>query len=1234
MKKILGLDLGVGSIGWALIESDEENNPSKILGMGSRIVPMSTDDANKFSSGNAISKNQDRTAKRTTRKGYDRYQLRRQNLTDMLHTLGMTPDEALIKLPVLALWQLRAKAATKGERLSLPEIGRVLYHLNQKRGYRHAKADEGADKQQRDYVASINQRYAHILSIGKTIGQFFADNLKESEITTEKGKFYTYRIKEQVFPRKAYMAEFDQIMECQREFYPNVLTDAVIKKLRDEIIYYQRNLKSCKRLVSLCEFEKRTYKRKALGGIEEKDKDGNPIFVEKGPKVAPRTSPLFQVCKIWETVNNITLKNRRGDELFITKEQRKAMFDHLDNNEKLTLADLYEILNITKSDGWWGGQAIGKGLQGNTTKMQLKKILSGYDDSLLRFNIKLEDSNICDTETGELLSVVSADFQKEPLYQLWHTVYSIQDLRELDIVLRKKFGIEDDDIIQKLYKLDFVKPGYGSKSSKFIRRILPYLQEGLMYSEACEYIGQNHSNSMTKAENEARKLLEKLPAIAKNELRQPIVEKILNQMVNVVNALIDKFGTIDEVRIELARELKQSKDERSSTFKNNSKRQKENEQIAQRISEEYGVRSSINRIKKYRMWEEAGHQCFYCGQPIGAKEFLEGVDSEREHVIPKSLLFDDSFSNQVCSCRRCNAEKSNQTAFDYMKGKSETEFQSYLLRVETYFKDGKISKTKRDNLLTPASKIPTDFIDRQLRQSQYIAKKSQEMLRLVCRNVWATSGSVTDKLRHLWGYDEILHDLNFERYQKAGLTTIEELERGGQLVKKEKIKDWTKRLDHRHHAIDALTIAETRQGFIQRLNNLNESRDAMFAEVEKQSVEWKEKHSLLEKWLKIQSHFSVKEVSDRVDEIFVSFKAGKKVASSGKRFVYKNGKRILTQKNVVVPRGALSEESVYGCIKSIQTSKPVKYLFENPNLIFKPYIKSLVEDRLAKYEGNAKKALASLKKDPIYLDKNKTVVLSYATCFKSEYVIKYPLASLKAKDVSSIVDGHIRKVVEQRLLQHNNDEKAAFQEPLYADENCRIQIKSVRCFTGLSAVEPVKYNENQEAIGFVKPGNNHHIAHYVDAEGNIHEHTVTFWHAVERKKYGIPAVVTNPTELWTGLVNSDLPQSFLMNLPQDGWTYKVSLQQNEMFILGMSEEEYIMAMENRDYSLLNKYLYRVQSVSENDYWFRLHVETLNDKSAEARLANKYYRTKSVAAFEALHPHKVQVSILGEIKDVK
>ena len=1208
MGKVLGLDLGVSSIGWSLIETDKNGNPSSLLGMGCRIVPLSTDDANEFSSGNAISKNQKRTQKRTQRKGYDRYQLRRALLTEELRKLGMLPDERLIKLPVMELWQLRADSATSGKRLELKEIGRVLYHINQKRGYRHSRSDDGDEKSQREYVQQVNQRYKEIQNEGLTIGQHFAIKLAENEMDGPKGKFYTYRIKEQVFPREAYMAEFDRIMECQRVYHPDLLTDSTINTLRNEIIFFQRPLKSCKHLVSVCEFAIREYKTT----------DGKSVLA--GPKVAPRSSPLFQVCKIWESVNNLSLKNRSGQSYKFSQEDRLKMFDFLDNHDRMTVKDLYSLLDINRKDGWWGGKAIGKGLQGNTTKVALAKVLGDSHD-FLRFQLDTIASKHIDTETGEILKIISPSFEKEPLYRLWHIVYSMHDKNEVSAALERQFGLTDAETINRLCSIDFVKAGYGNKSARFIREILPYLQAGMQYSDACNYIGINHSNSLTSSENAARVLKDKLPQLRKNELRQPVIEKILNQMVALVNALLAQYGPIDEVRVELARELKQSREERNDAFLNNNKRERENKVIEDRIRE-YGITPSRSRIQKYRLWEESHHLCFYCGQPVGAAEFLSGSGVEIEHIIPRSLLFDDSFANKVCSCRKCNAEKGNMTAFDYMKTKTEGVFEDYLKRIEKAFADKQIGKTKRDRLLTPASDIPQDFIDRQLRQSQYISKKAVDMLKLVCRNVWTTSGSVTDFLRHLWGYDQILHNLNLARYKDGGKTETVHFVHDGQEHEEERIIGWSKRLDHRHHAIDALTIACTRQSYIQRLNTLCASRDAMHQEIGKQSAKWQEKHSLLEEWTKQRPHFPVDSVREYVDGILVSFKPGKKVATPGKRFTYKGGKKVLAQEKLIIPRGALSEESVYGQISTIEESVPVKKLFENPEMIFKPNIRNLVEQRIQAFGGDWKKARASIGKTPIWLDKEENVALEYATCWKKEYVIRYPVSSLKKKDVSSIVDRHIRDIVKERI--EDFGEKEAFKTPLYADAAKRIPIKTVRLFTGLEAVEPVKYAKGVP-IGFSKPGNNHHIAIYRDKDGKLFEHVVSFWHAVERKRFGVPVIIADTDSVWNRIEGASLPEAFLKYLPAPGATLELSLQQNEMFVLGMKEDEFDDAIKENDKRLLNKYLYKVQKITTRDYFFRYHVE-----AQPAKDMFTYYRVRSLPALMDLNPKKIRLSITGDI----
>jgi CRISPR-associated endonuclease Csn1 len=658
--------------------------------------------------------------------------------------------------------------------------------------------------------------------------------------------------------------------------------------------------------------------------------------------------------------------------------------------------------------------------------------------------------------------------------------------------------------------------------------------------------------------------------LLKNELRQPIIEKILNQMINIVNALKEQHGNIDEVRVELARELKQSKDERAHATERINKNERENKTIEERIKE-YGVRPSRARIQKYKMWIESQERCFYCNTGVSATEFLSGADVEVEHIIPRSVLFDDSFSNKVCACRACNHAKGNMTAREFMETRSQAELEAYLSRVNTAFEEGRISKTKRDHLLWRKDEIPQDFIDRQLRQSQYIAKKAVEILRSAIRDVYATSGNVTDFLRHIWGYDQILHQLNLPKYRDAELTEWVTYDHRGQEHQEERIKNWSKRIDHRHHAIDALTIALTRQGYIQRLNNLNASHDDMAEAVRKVNPLLERKYSLLEKYLYIQPHFSVQEVTNAVDGILVSFRAGKKVTTPAKRAIYRKGKRINVQTDIQVPRGALTEETVYGKV------------------------------------GN-------------------------------KYVVKYPLVHPSMK-VDDIVDPTIREIVRNRLTAFGGKAKEAFAKPLYSDAAQKMEIKSVRCYTGLQdkAVAAVRFNDQGEAVGFSKTGNNHHIAIYQDMNGQYQESVVSFWQAVERKRYGLPIVIEDSKSVWDKVMNMDLPQEFLETLPKDDWQFVVSLQANEMFILGLEDADFEMAMENRDYQLLNKYLYRVQKLATKNYAFRHHIETSVDdkydgvkKEMLSKQMKKLKITQSFDAFFAQHPHKVRVNLLGEI----
>lgn len=1261
-KTILGLDLGTNSIGWALILVDSENIPSRILGMGSRIIPLSTDDKSQFEKGQAISKNQDRTKTRTQRKGYDRKQLKKSNdfkysLKKELEKLGIYPNESLIHMPMLELWQLRSNASTQA--ISAEQLGRILYMLNQKRGYKSARSEANADKKDTDYVAEVKNRYTELKDKNQTIGQHFYEELQNASLNNS-----YFRVKEKVYPREAYIEEFDTIISSQKNHH-SFLTDETINRLRNEIIYYQRKLKSQKGLVSICEFE--GFEKVIFNEEKQKEKT---IFI--GPKVAPRTSPIFQLCKIWETINNLTLKIKNDDgskhkwsDRILTIEEKHKIADFLMVNPLLSYTELLKILSL-KKEGVFANKQIQKGIQGNLTYSELHKIIGNSD--LLDFQFSINETDeiglLVDKQTGEVLeerkrTIISQSFEKEPLYQLWQTIYSIKDLDECKNALVKRFGL-NESMADKLSRIDFNKQGFGNKSVKAIRRILPYLIVGYDYYQACSFAGYNHSNSLTRVEKQERKTLDRLELLQKNSLRQPVVEKIVNQMINVVNAIIDQYGKPDEIRLELARELKQSKDERDAADKANNNNEKLHGFIKVKL-EEMGIPATKKAIQKYKFlfptkdkkWKEAQivNQCIYCGQSFNITEALTGNNFDVDHIVPKSLLFDDSQTNKVLVHRSCNSNKLNKTAYDYIVTKGESELNNYIQRVDDWFARGILSFGKMQRLKvsfeeylerknqkkeTEADKkLWENFIDRQLRETQYISKKSKEILEQICNKVSVTEGNVTAKLRKVWGWDDVLMNLQLPKYREIGQTETREWisDHGKRKHQKEEITNWTKRDDHRHHAIDALVIACTQQGYIQRINTLNSSdvRNEMLKKIEDSNILYNEKLSLLDKYLIAQKPFKTSEIEKEADRILVSFKPGKKVATVSKFKATGKNKN----NGVIVPRGALHEQSVYGKIKVVDKDKSMKYLFENSENIVDRKIKLLIKQRLKENSNDPKLAFSTIKNNPIYLDSEK--VLDKASCYIYSTVMKYNLINLKANQIDDIVDEKIKEIVKQRLTQFGNKEKEAFKDVLWFNEQKQIPIRTVRLFArpDANSLQPIKKDKTGKDIGFVVQGNNHHIAIYRTKENKQVQHSCTFWNAVERKRNKIPVIIKNTEEIWNELVDRELPQTFLQHLPEDGLTLDFSMQQNEMFVLGLSKEDFEMAFQQNNKSLISKHLFLVWSIADGDYWFRHHLETKNSelkKTEGAKESKRLYRL-SLKGLTELNPIKVRLNHLGEITKI-
>lgn len=182
-------------------------------------------------------------------------------------------------------------------------------------------------------------------------------------------------------------------------------------------------------------------------------------------------------------------------------------------------------------------------------------------------------------------------------------------------------------------------------------------------------------------------------------------------------------------------------------------------------------------------------------------------------------MFDDSYSNKTLEARDINLTKSSKTAFDFIKEKyGEQGAEAYKKKLDMLLGNNVISRAKYNKLLMAEADIPSDFIKRDLNNTQYIAKKAYEILGELVRTVTPTTGKITNRLREDWQLVDVMKELNFEKYEKLGPTKIVE-DRDGRKIKR--IKDWTKRNDHRHHAMDALAIAFTKPSYIQYLNNLN-----------------------------------------------------------------------------------------------------------------------------------------------------------------------------------------------------------------------------------------------------------------------------------------------------------------------------------------------------------------------------------------------------------------------------
>ncbi|MBN2867978.1 MAG: type II CRISPR RNA-guided endonuclease Cas9 [Flavobacteriaceae bacterium] len=1151
MKKILGLDLGTTSIGWALVnEAETKKETSKIIKTGVRIIPLTVNEKDEFSKGNKISTNSVRTQKRGARRNNDRFKQRRDKLLKLLVKLGfITNEKEIISNSSIELYKLRAFAVE--QKLKKNDLAKVLFLLNTRRGYKsNRKTNE--DENDSEYLSKISDRDDELIEKDITIGQKFYELLQINPIA---------KLKDRVYSRQSYINEFEKIWNEQSKYYPE-LTDSLKKIIKDKIIFYQRDLKSQKGLLSHCEFEPKH-------------------------KVVPISSPLFQEFRIWQRLHDLVIKDRFSNEYFLNQEEKEYLFDKLQENVRLTDKKTLIELGYSTKEYTLNFEKI----EGNTTRAEL---LNLFD------RIKYDTSDILDLD----ITITGNQFDKQPFMQLWHLIYSAKDTNNLIKNLKKKFLFTEDqakEISKITYRLN-----YGSLSSRAIRKILPLMQQGYNYTSACEKVGYRHSGWITKEEKQYWEP-EKLELVKKNSLRNPVVEKIINQLINLINAIVNdnNLGRPDEIRIEMARELKMNAKKRKQLTKRINDSTKKHEKIRAILKNEFNIpKPSRNDIIKYKLAEETNWVSLYSGNPIKPSRLFT-QDFDIEHIMPKSRLFDDSFLNKTLCESKLNREKGNKTAYDYMKTKSEEAFNKYISMVK---ENKQIYQPKKDKLLMTSDNIPEDFINRQLSETQFIAKKAKELLTKVSKDVTVTSGSVTDLLKEQWELPFLIQDLNLDKYRSIGQTEVREIKTNGNkpkqieqiflLDKKGEKVHWGKRDDHRHHALDAIVVALTKQNHIQHLNTLNATfkqryqndLDNVKVAAQKFEIPW----STLRE-----------DVKAALDNTLISFKQKNKV-------VTKNINKIKIKKGEIeqvtfTPRGQLHEETVYGKIKILnKTPKPLNKSFnlEKIDLIVDDKIRVLVKNHLSKFGNNPVKAFDSktLKNNPILF---KEEPLQSVQCYEEVFGIRKPIDD--TLNVDNVIDEKVKKILQERLQEYGGNKKKAFSDlennPIYLNEDKNIEIKRVKIKARLSELQKLER-------GYVNPGNNHHIAIYKDENEKIYGEKVTFFEAVERQKQNLP-IVKKQHEL--------------------GYKYLFNLQINDYFVFfddNITPETDLLDKNN--YALISKNLFRVQKLSiktngQPSFVFRHHLETTlnNDVDFAFKELQSYGRLVGQC-------QKVQINNLGKI----
>lgn len=849
VKYRLGLDVGTASVGAAAVSLNKDGQPDALIWHHVRIFnePLENGPA-----GGLISKKAGRRKARMQRRQIDRRASRLRRIAHLSNLLGLKREE-IMPDSGRTLPHLRAQAVT--ERIELDDLLRIFLRLSKRRGYKgefkakkKGEVAEGSSELSRDMRELARERGIALKNeydTGITLGQYLLHRMENGLPTKLKVKETSDEQKNKKnedvnAPKNLYALrnmvehEFNTIWDTQTKYHNilNGMHDG--KSIREhfyEALFYQRPLKSSADLVAQC-------------GLE-------PTL----PR-APRAQMAFQLFRIEKTLADLRWGAGRRAEP-ITPDQKRIIRDLLDQNDKVKFDDIYEALKIAgcakpETKGLNLDRASREELLGNSTLAALRKLdkYSSKKHPERAANLEQTFRTLDEKTQITIINFLAEIGSPEQLDDTeWHTSFVKRDGKPRQFsnsLIAFVNCIKEHDNFDRLSKMDF-DGGRASYSVKALKTLTDWLEEPNWPGDWQDDMKRTDEEAAIrvcypKSLNRETKRQEKLPT--PESTGNAVVDGSLRQIQWTVNKMIDELGAPpDEIVVEMAREMSlgiSRRNERESDINKQNKARRE----AEKEIRAHNQTPTPSKIRRYLLWVEQDKSfCPYCNKNISLEEALSGSATEYEHIIPKSLTQVGMKNSEIVLAHHaCNQEKGDLTPWE--RWGNTNRWQSIEAAAIRFGAKKRYRKAKLLRLKDFEREVLTDesvngFADRQFHQTSWIAKEAAQWLECLCPNkVSISRGELTAMLRRSWKLETVIPEIRIEN----GLPL---LDTEGKLIEQDNFNQLKKyleghpvrsedrkanpgfdfnrrpdkRLDHRHHLIDALTLALTSRGLFQRMAN-------------------------------------------------------------------------------------------------------------------------------------------------------------------------------------------------------------------------------------------------------------------------------------------------------------------------------------------------------------------------------------------------------------------------------